>query len=282
MKKLIINADDFGQTPGITKGILECFKNGVVRSTTVITNYPDFDDTLQIIKKNPKLSYGFHLNLVDGKALSGVSSLTDENGNFFSLGKLFIRLSLFMIKKSDLEKEINMQLSKLTGNGVKVTHADGHRHTHIFPFVINSYLKILKKHNVNKIRLPEEKLFLNIEGEKLNPTYVTKLLVSICSKYSKIIIRKNKFKTNSYFLGMSILSSKDHKEMFMDLIKKVPDNHITEILVHPGYGSKKLQEICPQYNKERENEIRTLTNPEVKKEISKNHIKLINYLELTN
>lgn len=281
MKKLIINADDFGQTKGITKAIIKAHKSGIVTSTTVIVNYPDFEDyTVKEINKNLDLSYGIHVNLVDGFALTGKSSLTNKRGEFLGLGKFVYKLYTFQIKTNDLEKEIEAQIIKLNSI-VKISHADSHRHTHMMPGVFNTYLKVLKKNNVDKIRLPNETLFQKIKYEsKFNSTFFTKLLVTFVSNISKKKIKKLNFKTTDKYLGMSLLGAKNnHLEMFKSILNKV-ENGTCEILCHPGYASEELNLISPQYNFERENELKTLTSKEIKNYLVKKKIKLINYNQL--
>jgi len=74
MKKLIVNADDFGRSPGINRGILDAHLNGIVTSTTVMINYPDAAPGLeQALLKAPDLGIGLHLNLTSGRPVSAMA-----------------------------------------------------------------------------------------------------------------------------------------------------------------------------------------------------------------
>ena len=67
--KLIINADDFGYSNGVNYGIIDAFKNGILTSTTCLTNMPGFNHAIQLAKENPNLGIGIHLTLTCGKPL---------------------------------------------------------------------------------------------------------------------------------------------------------------------------------------------------------------------
>ena len=66
MKRLIINADDFGLSPGVNRGILEAFKDGILTSTTMMVNMEHFDEAVEIAHRHPDLPVGIHLSLLWG------------------------------------------------------------------------------------------------------------------------------------------------------------------------------------------------------------------------
>ena len=86
-KRLIINSDDYGRTPEISRGIRESHLRGVVTSTTCMMNIPTTaTDVALALAETPQLGMGVHLVLTMGRPIvrrEGGSSLTDENGNFF-------------------------------------------------------------------------------------------------------------------------------------------------------------------------------------------------------
>ena len=66
--QLIINADDFGFSPGITDGILHAHKTGILTSTTLMSTMPDRDRAIELAKTTPTLGVGIHLCLTQGEA----------------------------------------------------------------------------------------------------------------------------------------------------------------------------------------------------------------------
>lgn len=127
MKRLIVNADDFGLTEGVNEGIIKAFKEGILTSTTVMVNQPFLEHAYKLWKENRGLGLGLHLTFDKGKALGGISSLTDKKGNLLNLTELSI-----VGKEEDFYREILAQLEKYREIfGSDPTHFDSHHHIHI-------------------------------------------------------------------------------------------------------------------------------------------------------
>ncbi len=143
--KLIVNADDFGHSDGINKGIISAYQNGIVRSTTIMAGMDGFLSALALAKENPGLGIGVHLTLTCGKSVGGVyKTITDENGCFLKLGKL---------KETDadpqeIEKEYRAQIEKVISAGIKPDHLDSHHHTHRLPAAYAVFIKMCREYNL--------------------------------------------------------------------------------------------------------------------------------------
>jgi chitin disaccharide deacetylase len=129
MKRLIVNADDFGYTPGVTRGILRAHKNGIVTSTTVMINMPYAEESLRMAREQaPDLGVGLHLNLTAGTPLSApnlVPDLVDKNGEFLSRETLLPKLS--SIDPGQLACEIQAQAQRFVElMGKPPDHLDSH------------------------------------------------------------------------------------------------------------------------------------------------------------
>ena len=83
IKKLIVNADDFGLSEGVCLGILKAHRDGILTSTTCMMNMENIEKYLEMTKAYPNLGLGVHLNITVGKPLTKVSFI-DEKGNFKS------------------------------------------------------------------------------------------------------------------------------------------------------------------------------------------------------
>src|SRR5208282_4356090 len=84
MRRLIVNADDFGFTAGVNRGIVEAHSRGVVTSSTLMANGPSFSDAVQLAATVPQLSVGCHIVLIDGQPVlepKAISSLVDHTGD---------------------------------------------------------------------------------------------------------------------------------------------------------------------------------------------------------
>ena len=84
MTKLIVNADDFGLSEAVNYGIISAYKNGIVRSTTIMAGMPAFDHAVELLKENKGLGCGVHMTLSLNKpVLNYHKTIVDENGNFY-------------------------------------------------------------------------------------------------------------------------------------------------------------------------------------------------------
>lgn len=89
MKKLIVNADDFGLHPLINAGIIKGYREGFITSTSLMPSAPCWQEAVQLAQENPQLGIGVHLTLVGSVApvlpAGKVSSLLDEQGLFWRI-----------------------------------------------------------------------------------------------------------------------------------------------------------------------------------------------------
>ena len=135
-RRLVINADDFGFTDGVNRGIIRAAPAaGVVTSTSVMVNMPGWDDALARLRdRRLTLGIGLHLNLVAGAPLTRAPTLTDaQTGRFHSLGRLARRAVAGRVRLDEVRAECEAQFERLAWAGVRITHVDSHRHTHCLP-----------------------------------------------------------------------------------------------------------------------------------------------------
>src|SRR2546422_8866289 len=137
-RRLVVNADDFGFSAGVNRGILEAHAAGVVSSVSVLVNtpgWPDARDRLRAI--GGTLGVGLHLNLTTGAPLTTAPSLTTPPpiARFHSLAALVARALTGRLDPAHVAAECVAQLARLREAGVRVTHIDSHRHVHALPGV---------------------------------------------------------------------------------------------------------------------------------------------------
>ncbi len=129
VRRLIVNADDFGLTPGVSAGILLAHRRGIVTSTTVLVTAA-LDRALLARALDSALGIGLHVNLTLGRALTGPSSLTDAGGRFVRDP----RLAAARARRRDVEAEVEAQVERfLTVLGRRPTHLDSHHHVGLHP-----------------------------------------------------------------------------------------------------------------------------------------------------
>ena len=137
MKQLIVNADDLGLTPGVNRGILRAFREGIVTSASLLVTGSGFEEGVALARQNPELDVGLHLALVEERAVLGpdvLPTLVDETGRFPRTSAEFIRRAILGgINWLEVEREIAAQIALFQETGLRLSHLDSHQHLHMFP-----------------------------------------------------------------------------------------------------------------------------------------------------
>ena len=162
MRRLIVNADDFGLTAGVNRAILETHTAGVVSSTTLMANGPAFEDAVTAARSAPNLSVGCHVVLVDGTPVAQPGALdtlvavrSAEPEKFYSsLSAFAARAMLGGFDRDQLVEEVTAQIRKIQATGLNVTHLDTHKHAHLFPEILGALLRAARICGVRAIRNP--------------------------------------------------------------------------------------------------------------------------------
>lgn len=127
MRSLIVNADDFGLSPGVNRGILRAHREGIVTSASLMVNMEYAAEAVALAKGHPSLAVGLHLTLTAGRPLApGVSSLTDPEGRFLRGPALAERA-----RPEELEREVRAQVAAFQATGLPLSHIDSHHHLHM-------------------------------------------------------------------------------------------------------------------------------------------------------
>lgn len=160
--KIIINADDFGLSSGVNKGIIDVYKAGGLKSTTLMPMAAKRDEAIQLAKENPELGVGVHMTLTTGKPILGkINTLTNKEGNFRfrpdTLEELVDEINL-----DELYEEWDAQIASIVAE-IPVTHFDSHHHVHMHPKFKDIVLRLQEKYN-----LPCRYNFEGFKGAKVN------------------------------------------------------------------------------------------------------------------
>lgn len=156
MVKVIINADDLGNSHEVNMAIGEALRNHYITSSTIMANSTTWGEVHLIVEENPQASFGLHLNLTDGKALTQSkvlleAGIVDENNNFTKKVRSIEKFSPKLLDA--IFNEWDAQVNKVVNiEGVKITHFDGHHHIHAdYPFR-NILCKLLDKYDIHIVR----------------------------------------------------------------------------------------------------------------------------------
>ena len=155
---LIVNADDYGLTPGVSRAILAGHRDGIVTSTSVLSLAPGFAPTVGWLRDAPDLGTGAHLAAVgeDPPLLSAreVPTLVDKKGRMWSSWRVFLpRAAAGRIDPDDLRREFGAQIEAIAGAGVTIDHLDTHQNIHLWPMVSDVVLELGEQHGVRTVRV---------------------------------------------------------------------------------------------------------------------------------
>jgi hopanoid biosynthesis associated protein HpnK len=286
VRRLLINADDFGLTSGVNRAIGEAHRRGVVTSATLMANGAAFDDALRVAQSTPRLSIGCHVVLVDGSPVLPASQVSDlinqRNGKHFrqSLSKFALLAGSGRVAPEQLEAEVAAQIRKLQSAGIAVSHLDSHKHTHLFPNVLRPLLRAAEACGIRAIRNPFGPIAFALVSKRprLWKRYgeVT-LLSGLADKFRRAVQQAGMI-TPDGTLGIVATGALD-LQLFRFMIENLPDG-TWEFVCHPGYNDAELQSMRTRLRASREQELQILTSPATRELLAGNGIELISYRDL--
>lgn len=155
--RLIVNADDFGMSRGITDGIILAHRYGFVTSTSLMVNMPAAKYAVSQLASVTRLGVGVHLNITAGRPVlpaEKVPTLVDANGRFHGAAAMSRKLWQWRAIGSEIEAEFRAQIQWMKERGVTPTHADSHQHMHIYPAAIGPFIRSLAAEEIRCTRAP--------------------------------------------------------------------------------------------------------------------------------
>jgi predicted glycoside hydrolase/deacetylase ChbG (UPF0249 family) len=160
--RLIVNADDFGITEAVNRGIVAAFDRGIVTSTSLMATGAAFDHAVDLARRRPGLAVGIHLVLTEHRPLVGApaaASLIGPDGRFPAHVTQLLALQLRgRISLAEARLELDAQLNRVREAGVTVSHIDGHQHVHVLPGIAGIVAELAAKHGVAAVRYPAERV----------------------------------------------------------------------------------------------------------------------------
>ncbi|MGB6025681.1 MAG: ChbG/HpnK family deacetylase [Candidatus Sulfotelmatobacter sp.] len=287
MRRLIVNADDFGFTAGINRAIVEAHTRGIVTSTTLMAKGRAFDDAVRSAATVPVLSVGCHVVLIDGvpvldaKQLPSITTSNSSGSRFRDGLKSFAARALTgRLNPHEIEIEVSAQIRTLQSAGVSVSHVDTHKHTHLFPAVLRPLLRAARACGVRAIRNPfgpskplKSSALLARPGLWTRYAEV-RILRALAAKFREAA-RREGFVTPDGTLGIVVTGALDEK-LFRGIAAVIPEG-TWEFVCHPGYNDADLTSARTRLRQSRETELRVLTMPEARQLLLDQGIALISY-----
>lgn len=228
MKKLIVNADDFGYDKDTFEWTVKGFEEGKLSSATIMAGMPYTKQAVEYAKRHPQFSFGVHVYFSDEKSISDpnlIPTMIDpETGKLWKTRDFILRSMSGRISLRDLKREIKAQVCEIAntvGGGVKISHMDGHGHLHRLPLSLLALICLRKELGIKVVRRTQ-----NMYGAH----------VGAASKWFNRLIQiplRMFFKTTKSFLMTAGKIDESRRNWFSEQLAKDWDG-VLEIGVHPG------------------------------------------------
>ncbi|MBN2082895.1 ChbG/HpnK family deacetylase [bacterium] len=239
---LIINADDYGLSPGVSAGILRAAQ-GLVTSTTVLVNLVTRLEVKFLIgaAAGGALGAGIHLNLTCGRPLTRdyPAALRDDYGAFDKAVALAEATWSEPAHRDAARREWRAQLKQLLSYGVQPDHIDSHHHAHLLD--------------------PLFPLALELAVELGLPLRARSAQREVCTQ--NCVPTVDTFVEGFY--GTNWVSAEN---LLFELDKATGDT--VEVMCHPGLTDGLLK-LRSSYRQERELELVTLSGAHLREEVTK-------------
>ena len=240
-KKIVVNADDFGITEGVSRAIIHCHEVGALRSTTLMVGMEAARFAVEQAKSHPDLGVGLHFTLTLGRPVAPVqevASLLSANGEFRSRRQQEKAMLTGKVSASHICLELKAQMQRFLDFGLKPTHIDSHQHIHMMPPVFDEAVRVAASMGI-PLRMPWLSQGLR-KGLKnaIKSTALQLLLFRNKARMPKCIVTNQNFCS---LFDLTHAAGEADVEMYRTLLSKVGGS--TELMVHPAIADDNLRRL---------------------------------------
>ena len=261
MKQLIVNADDFGFTHDVNEGIVAAQREGILTATTLMATGAAFDQAVRLARENPDLDVGCHLVLVGSPGYPAtVSQLARE----------------LLLRRIHVYDELAGQVRRIFAAGIRPTHLDTHKHTHLLPPVLSAVARISREFGIPWVRRPFD-LPISASGVTLRERWTNRAIGFVRPRFHRAM-EAHGCRTTDHFAGFQITGNYDAAELAR-LIRSLPDGS-TEFMCHPGFCTDELRAAKTRLKESRQRELEALTSKEVREAMLEAKVVLASYRAL--
>jgi hypothetical protein len=276
-KRLIVNADDYGRSPGVSRGILEAYRGGIVTSTTVMINQPSVRAQLDEALACDGLGTGLHLVFSAWRPMlppEAIPTLVDGDGYFWGQHDLWARAE--EISAKHLRAEFSAQLALFTDwAGRLPDHLDCHHFVHLYPPFFQVYADLAAEHRLPlRVPFPPESDFRQAVATLPYLEEFPLDLVRGMVATNSALLESRRLTYPDRFIGTFFGTEALTLDNLLRLLRALPDG-ITELMCHPGYVDAAL--ASSTYCRERETELALLTHPAVRECMAECGIELVTF-----
>lgn len=267
-RRLVVVADDFGFTRDVNEGILETHTRGIVRAASLLATGAAFHHAVELARAYPTLDVGAHLALVDlPSARNGWPLPPTPAALLRALAQR--RLAIY--------DELAAQLERILAAGIRPTHLDTHKHTHLIPAVLDALLRLAREHGIRWVRRPFDWPWNGEPVLPLRERLARATLAVLRPAFDRKLLRAG-CRSADRFAGIGLTGRLDTRTL-VSLIRVLPEG-TTELMCHPGRCGPELRRARTRLKESRERELQALTAPEVFEAVRDSGVRLTGWREL--
>lgn len=276
-RRLIVNADDYGRTRAVSRGILHAHRHGIVTSTTVMVNQPGVEAQLDEALLCPALGLGLHLVFTAWRPVLPpvqVPGLVDEVGHFLEQHTVWARAE--HIPLPQLRMELGAQLQRFSAlTGRLPDHLDCHHFVHLYPPFFQVYADLAREHALPlRVPFPPETAFTQAARTLPFLEGFPRDLVRGMIATNSALLKARNLPHPDHFIGTFFGQAALSLENLMALLHRLPAG-TGELMCHPGYVDEALS--ASSYGREREAELSLLTHPGIREQVLAMGIELVTF-----
>ena len=275
---LIINADDFGMTAEVNAAVLKAHREGILTSASLMAAESGFTEAVKIAKENPALGVGLHVATTFDRALlphAELPDITTMDGNFLKNPLTAgLRYNRSKAAQSQLKREMTAQFERFAGSGLEWSHADGHQHFHLHPFVWDTFLDLCDAFGVHRIRIPQEEVRAHFRGRGDGPninTLGTLFLRVQRRRCLRTLAERKTLGGKPVFLCDKVYGTMQSSHMneayWLKLLDRL-QGRVIEIYAHPGTNYAVKLPANQQTETVRDTELHALLSSKVRAKIA--------------
>jgi predicted glycoside hydrolase/deacetylase ChbG (UPF0249 family) len=252
-RRLLVNADDFGDTPQVNAAVIRAYREGILRFASLMVLRPAAAEAAALAKDNPGLGVGLHLELcAEAPEKAGLRYFFDPRA------------------RAGLEGEIRAQVERLLALGVTPTHVDGHINVHVHPVIFPVLCRVAREYRIPRVRLPsgEWPAYRALLGPRLSKAVLAgtfeALGGAVRGAAAGLAVPNTWGLLNSGLMG---------EEYVLGLLERLPEGD-SELYFHPTTDPALSANGVPTPSHQSVQELQTLLSPRVRAALAEHRIEL--------
>jgi hopanoid biosynthesis associated protein HpnK len=289
VKRLIVNADDFGMTSGVNRAILESHRDGLVTSATLMATGAAFDEAVLLAREHTGLKVGCHVSLVQSMLMLsperiptlGKSSAGGSASRYHGLADLALADALGRLKPEEIAQEARAQFQKLQAAQIQISHFDTHKHVHLLPAVLSPLLEAARECGIRALRCPFEPpssipLYEFPARRRLWKRLPAVRVLRVLQPAFRRMVAQHGLVTPDGAIGISATGCLDER-LLESMLQCLPEG-TWELVCHPAYIDEQLRSLSTLRTGEIERQ--ALTSARIRRCLDACGIELIQFAHL--